>query len=387
MARYWLPVVILVLIVSSLGTYYVRGTSSHLPEYVLVPQHGDAKEAIGVSARGFYNQAHRPPTVHIRLDGSKYDSGLSLTESLDPYYYSSAAIKQLVKEQRQFMRGKRGELSFYQDDQLLVYAALEEERSYQTREQWFEIAVLDKQNKQTTDHMIPVLELDMYAYTYVEDVQVYGDELIILVSGRFNSSNERAFHRYTIGLTNGEVRNEEALPFSEWGIVEARIVPENNVTLAGKYAVFYTNGQEQPQLIRYDMQAGTMEALQAPEAVEFLEWLSQKEESNLIFVRDGDKLYAMNYEQQGMHILEYDLRTDQAASRYMEEEGVIHAQIGDNRMYMLTKQEGSSSASVIIANLSDGNVLFEGKIEQKEKTNQSADALEQLEVYGVYLHL
>lgn len=54
MRRYWFPIVLLLMIVVSIGTFYIRGVASDLPEYVLVPQHGKVEEAEGVIVRGDY---------------------------------------------------------------------------------------------------------------------------------------------------------------------------------------------------------------------------------------------------------------------------------------------------------------------------------------------
>ncbi|GIQ71356.1 hypothetical protein DUZ99_17990 [Xylanibacillus composti] len=381
MTRYWLPVLVLVLIVSSVGTYYIRGTASHLPQFVLVPQQGEAKEAEGVTIRGMYSYPRISPAVTIGLKGSKYVSEQSLLESMEPYSWSSGEIRQLAKNHRQFMRGKRADQAFYQDDRLLVYVGLKEDRAYGAWRYWFEVSILDKQEQQTTKYEVSISDLNMYAFYHIEDVQVIGEELAILMNGYRSSGEEREYRRYNLGISDGAMLSSEAVSFPGQTSENVRKVYESNVTKAAQYYVFYTladEGYVPAQLMRYELRTGEMETLQSPVIDEFLEFQSSDDYVNM--TTDGDILYMTLYGEQEVRVLEYNLADDQVVIRPFEVKGAKLSYIDRDRMYLLSQADPASPASFIIVQLSSGELLFEGTIEGKSAKH--ADQIQGLEFYG-----
>ncbi|GEM_PF-3364953 len=395
MKRFWLQIAIVILIVASIGTYYIRGTSSHLPEFALVPKQGDAEAAEGVLVEGLYRQTRYSPSVDIHVDGSKYASERSFLESLDPYYWSSGEVGQLAREYRSFMRGKRADQSFYQDEQVVVYAGLDEVRVDGRWESQFDIAILNKQDEQTMEYEVRVPDtsgyvLDEYLYPYVLDVQVYGDELVIVVAARNYDTDDTEYRRYSLALASGEILSDEQLQFPLEEGEHVQRVWETKFTQAASYNVFYTvfddeesGGTDYGQFMRYDLESGQMDALESPVIDEFLEW--QTSENNMRAQIDGDRLMLTEVGGQHVRVLDYDLSADQGTVHQIEAAHVIHSHIADDRIYMLIQEDPASPASVHVVHLPTGEVLFEGAIEVKDSKAESAEAMQKLVLDSISL--
>lgn len=385
MTRYWLPIVILVLVISSIGTYYIQGgTSSHLPEFALIHKEGDVEEAKAVAVQGIYNQTRISPTVVIDLNGSQYSTRTSFLESMDPFYWEDEELQQLVKEYRDFMRGKWLGHTFYQDEQILVSVKLENGDWKNEEHHLFDISILQKSDGKTTEYKVPFSGENEYAYPYIQGIQVFGHELVMLISGTRKDSDRYEYLRYSLDLTDGELLSDEVVPLSAQENERVYLSTEENPTQSGRYVVIYTKPEERDTITSfmvYDLKSGELKTLQAPVINEFLEKQSNENSKTVRIV--GNKLFVTDHSEE-MRVLEYHLTDDQGAVYSIEIDDVVFSsQIENDRIYVLTQEKPSSPTSLSIVHLPTGEMLFEGTIELKEPTENSVEAMQKLDLGAI----
>lgn len=389
MRRYWFPIVLLLMIVVSIGTFYIRGVASDLPEYVLVPQHGKVEEAEGVIVRGDYVVTDiSSPDVSIDRYGSKYDTERNFIERLVGYHWTDKEIEQLVKQYRSFMRGKDVPQWLYQDEQWLVYAELEDDWSKGERQYWMKISVLHKDDGQTNEYEILVPSLNEYEYPYVNEVQVFGDEIVLLLSGYKRGEDDKEFRRYAIDLHHGELLSEEVVPLTIMGYVGAKRAGQSywnpHWSQPNEYNLFYTRADNGllSELIRYDLQMGELEVLSSPMINEYL---SQEREDDVTVnvVTDGDIVYIMETAEKYVQVLEYDMVLEEGRIYSFDVPHAIHANIIGDRTYILAQKDKTVPATLHIFQLPDQIEIFKGTIELKENVRNVTDLMQRLDLYGV----
>lgn len=412
MKRYWLSITLVVFIVLCVGTFYIQATASHLPEFVLIKQQGAEEEVEGVLVRGLYGQGHMKPTVTVSSAGSEYANERSFFERLDPYYWAGEEIRQLVKEHRHFMRGKRADGSFYQDDNYLVYVNIEQDGESARRVENFNfnVSVMDKKQNNTLSYEVRVPDGNLYGFINVQDVQVFGDEIIIVTEGYTKTGGRSEFHRYSLGLKDDKVLTDQVIDFSNLDSTNKDVnynvqrAYESNLTQPSKFNVFYIEltkaaaendntgdaeakrTQEFAQeivsahMMVYDLQTGQSEKINSPELSDFLG--SQSGADSMNFNTEGDILYMTNRGPQGIRVIEYNIPDAKGTLHEIQADAVISSEIKDHRLNMLTRDDKSSSGqpSLVIVDLDSGEWVYQGSIGLRGTDQYQKDEMQKLNI-------
>ena len=85
MKRYWLSIVLAVLIVVSLGIFYIESSLNSLPSFTLAKIEGDEKQAAAVVVQGSFAKSNG--FVRIGQTGSTYDSEQTYLEQFVDLYF------------------------------------------------------------------------------------------------------------------------------------------------------------------------------------------------------------------------------------------------------------------------------------------------------------
>lgn len=422
MKRFWMPVTILLLIISSVGTYYITSAADAMPEFVITSEHGDEEIAKDVTVRGMYRQERYSPSVMIDTEGSDYASDRNLLEMLHPYYYASEEMKQLYKQHRQFMRGKSYEPSFYEDEKVLVYANIEliGNRAWGADAFEFDVAILDKKKDTTIDFTVPFPGSSKYRYPSIWDVQVFGDELVVLMKGFDEKSEISRYSRYVFSIANRELLSEQKIdfPLPETMAANEQVHIQRTATTSvmqpAKFQVFYlenvqvqltetansdeisaqngepTNEADTEQLtlnkspvhlMIYNMQSGQFETIDPLVTGALLKGWQEADFTKMIL--DGETLYSIKQDQQGALVSAYGLTEHSNAEYEVQAEDVIFAEIKGERMYTLSQSERISTATVSVFNFKQEELLYEGKVDVYGTEAYKQEAYEKLEVYGL----
>src|SRR5690625_1575955 len=109
MKKYWILIVISVVMIASIGTFYIQSVfaTNDKPAFVLEKISGDEKEVDSLLIGGSYygELTYIGEDFEIDLEGTRYLDDSSFFERVEGMYGSSQ-IKQLQKDYRNFMRGK-----------------------------------------------------------------------------------------------------------------------------------------------------------------------------------------------------------------------------------------------------------------------------------------
>ncbi|MBR8643975.1 hypothetical protein KEH51_02170 [[Brevibacterium] frigoritolerans] len=123
MKRYLCSIIIGMVVILSIGTYYVKvaSSASSLPKYTFKTLEGSDKELDPVIINATLQKGsnfYEPLTIESNT--TTYASERSYLENLTGR--QNQQIETLVKEHRSFMRGKDSISSIYEDDDFLAYA-------------------------------------------------------------------------------------------------------------------------------------------------------------------------------------------------------------------------------------------------------------------------
>ena len=184
MKRYWLSIVLVVLIVVSLGIFYIGSSLNPLPSFTLAKLEGDEKQAAAVVVQG--SLAKSNGFVWIGQTGSTYDSEQTYLEQFVDLYFPAenglGQLAQLKKEHRSFMRGKQNLGGFYEDKQVLADVELisiynDVKRNYNFR---LKVSMLDKEDNQVNEFEVSIPQDSEYQWMTILDVQIVGKQLKVL---------------------------------------------------------------------------------------------------------------------------------------------------------------------------------------------------------------
>jgi hypothetical protein len=199
--RYLITIIIGVIAVTGMSSYYVFRALDEYPQYKIVTTLGDSSAADQVVLSGDYRGRIRTEYMEVSSKGSNYQSDRSFIDRhLNSYdwFYEDAEIAPLVKEYRNFMRGKTNKSSFYQDEEWLIYAMPQLDRT-DTKGGTLTVQV-DALHLESGVTRTFKTQLESYArghWSYLADVQLIGNELHLLTGLFFD---EYQFKDYIIDL-------------------------------------------------------------------------------------------------------------------------------------------------------------------------------------------
>ncbi len=93
MRRYWLSIIIAVLAVSGIGSYYAFARQNYLPEYKLETMQGDPQEGAAVTLSGSYYGDMRSEPLKVNTAGSEYgglNTNFRIKLTRSPWYLQTA---------------------------------------------------------------------------------------------------------------------------------------------------------------------------------------------------------------------------------------------------------------------------------------------------------
>lgn len=391
--RYWKVFSLVILIVFSIGTYYVYHASakSNLPHVEIQTVNGDAEEIRNLiimagllnEQTGFYEN------VRITNEETLYSSNLSYLDLLSGEFHDPEITK-LKEEYRSFMRGKGGSGTAYESDDTLTYVGPfgidEDDHS-------FNIEILDKNTKDTVHFEVEIPEKG-YIYMNVLDVQVLGDKLAVMTRNTFPSSprgivSKDELHIYWISVEEQKVVEHESIMETKEDYSDQTFTHMSEVNRYSNdkedYFVFRVEhvdeskefgvpGRENINYFAYHYETGERIDLEIPDGINKLEVNAYV---------GGEKLYFLNWSQKGIEITEYHLETGD--TRKIEIPTTLdiqvlntYAVVENGKMYI--PSSGEKGSHLFIVELDTGELIFEGEF----VTEQSRDAVH-FDIYDVFV--
>ncbi|MBT2665657.1 hypothetical protein J7J00_09120 [Bacillus sp. ISL-4] len=381
MKRYLCSIIIGMVVILSIGTYYVKvaSSASSLPKYTFKTLEGSDKELDPVIINATLENGNFYEPLRFESNTTTYASESSYFENLTGR--QDHQIERLIKEHRSFMRGKDSISSLYEDDDFLAYAWVNSEFTNNGKmEAEFDIGLLEKKDEEETSFQIELPDQERIMNVDVRDVQLVHSKLQVLTMIDVNSNNEKQtkeVHLYTIDLANKKVLSDKKLlseTFTnpnqvdfEMPIDVAPSQPNNMVLISLIKGVNHEEGPfeeklKESKLLSYNYETEKLETV-------------KKGSLSLDLARsgyaDGKNLYAVEMKSGKYRIKTFDLSSqtltnDTELDIAANKEEQYTAAFKNGRVYFLLNemnQEGKSSkpAKLLIADLKTGKTLYKGE--------------------------
>ncbi|YCI76523.1 hypothetical protein M1D47_23605 [Bacillus sp. R1-10] len=397
MKRYLCSIIIGMVVILSIGTYYVKvaSSASSLPKYTFKTLEGSDKELdrVIINATLQNGSAFYEPLT-IESNTTTYASERSYLENLTGR--QGHEIERLVKEHRSFMRGKDSISSLYEDDDFLAYASVNSEYTKSgDMEAKFDIGLLEKKDEEETSFQIELPNQGRIMNIDVRDVQLVRSKLQVLtMNDVMNSNNEKQtkeVHLYTIDVANKKVLSDKTLVSESFTDPEqvdfqmpidlAPSQPNNMVFISLIKGVNHEDGFEEKlkesKLLSYNYETEKVETV-------------KKELLSLDMARsgyaDGKNLYAVEMKSGKYRIKTFDLSNqtltndtelDLAANKKEQD----FAAIKNGRVYFLLGNEvdqdvlKNKPAKLLIADIKTGKTLYKGETVINKKNSKSFELI------------
>lgn len=423
MKRYRNLAVIAVVTTISLGTFFtkVAMSESKLPKFYLKTENGDSKYAKDLIISAGYDQSGGSGgrSLTITTDGSEYTDRNSMLSELDSDYYDLKKLDDLKKKERNFMRGKLSSSQFYIDKDYAWHADVKGGKlggTYEHQNNHFKMFIdgLDLHNKDRFKFKLDIPEEENYSYIYVQDVQLIGKDLIVttyqnktdVVKDKTTNSNinvdQNELVMYRINVNQKKIVDRTVINKSsnDQNILThtdiQNLIQDSDETVPSKFDVYrkvklkdtvQANGETETEelsneVIIFNLETGKEEDLNLSN-----EQKEQLMQSNVIL--DKDNLYFITQSNKDHSVLKYNLNNKKVEGetvliKKVNGNNLSNYKVIDGKLYAITnstENPGKFNKDLIVADLANGQSVFEGRIEVKNDKGNTSKTLKKLEVY------
>ena len=396
MKKYWILILISVVMVATIGTFYMQSVlaGNNKPVFTIEKINGDEKEIESLLLSGFYDSGlnYMSEDIEISLEGLKYLEDRSFIERVKEGY-GTERFNQLREEYRYFMRGKYDRLdSYFENEDYLAYADVSYKNPYEvSSELQFTVAVLDKQKNKTIsfDHLVP--NSGDFWYLDPAKVLVIDGQLKIITRNEMREDNSREVHQYTFDLTEKKLLNEEVIFSLENKANEYIEMEQLNVddpTEETDNVVFIKRSIEQnedgymedvtgEELVIYDLATNTSKIINLEDLAEYgyPEYLAEQN----IYLTDTDDGV--------LNVSVYDIKSeqiiDQIEGPVLNNEVAWTTAFNDGKFFIVDSYvDYETPAYITVIDLQNGETVFEGEIVPDNQ--KAATEKESLNIYNVF---
>lgn len=406
MKKYWKSTLVSVMIVLGISTFYFQVTfASSDFDFKLVTVSGDDDEVKDVQLEVDYEIGEAYDYALITSDGTKRREDFSYFERLDGMAGNPEQAR-LVKEYRQFMRGKDvWYKSLYEDENYLGYANTTYDfRSFQADNYRLEMAVLDKTSGESNEFTYQFEDQTSIHHVNVEGVGKSEDELHVFAT-TFSTENDE-LKVYTFDLNSHDLVREERIgeneEFEETGVYFELIEPTDSLTpndymVARMETYSHSSGASvDDELTIYDLATQETQPLDLPDRLE---------EITAVNMFDGQQLYFVETEEGGMTVITYDIQEQSISNELFvdidtEQEIAFEEEIMDyddnipsfsaitmknDRLYIGIPQAGDYELlKMLVVDTTTGDVVYEGEIAPEEPDNLPKDI--RMDLYDIHVN-
>ncbi|MBT2617640.1 MULTISPECIES: hypothetical protein [unclassified Bacillus (in: firmicutes)] len=390
MKRYLCSIIIGMVVILSIGTYYVKFSSaSSLPKYTFKTLEGSDKELDPVIIHATLENGSFYEPLTFESNTTTYASERSYLENLTGR--QDHQIERLIKEHRSFMRGKDSISSLYKDDDFLAYAWVNSEYTKSgNMEAEFDIGLLEKKDEEETSFQVELPNQGRIMNVDVRDVQLVHSKLQVLTMNDVNSNNEKEtkeVHLYTIDVANKKVLSDKTLvseSFTYPNQVDfemptdvAPSQPNNMVFFSLIKGVNHEDGFEEKlkesKLLSYNYETEKLETVKKGSLSLDMERSGYADVKNLYTVEMKSGKYRIKTFDLSSQTLTNDTELDLAANKKEQ----VFAAIKNGRVYFLLGNEVDQDvltykpAKLLIADIKTGKTLYKGETVMNKKNSKS----------------
>jgi len=376
MKKYWKTILISLIIVTTIGSYYIQQAMAAKKDvsFKIETINGDKGEIDKLILQASYQSGDIYRWLHISKDGSTNQISRSiirdLVEAHDPLIF-----QKYIQEYRNFMRGK--ELNpgqYFEDEDRLIYTTLQSNGlgNFFT----LQIDALDKNTNDSSSFEINMPDQVRYDWIDVRDVYVENGKIKILATSYLNGEEE--LHIYTVDENKKELEHDSILVklgSEEIGRASIDIFNDYNKVQNENYFLYMVE--------RYKyLEDGEREIISSPMYLynylnnEVKEWTIPAELKPHVksVILHGTDIFIPVRSTNGLVLNRYNIEKKQWEEpinfKYpsiANDKEKPSLQITDGKLYLVDRV--SDGHLFLIGDLRTGETLYEGKIiiENKEK--------------------
>ena len=390
MKRYISSILIVVVSLFSIGTYYAQVTSyaSNLPKLTFKTIEGNEKELQSVALEGYYEEGSLSEHFRVESNQLKYTKEQSYFENLFDFYDPN--YKRLVKEYRSFMRGKEFIETYYEDRDNLTFVTMNVDYENRKFSSSFNIDSLEKKNKDEKSYEIDVPEQERYADITVRDIQFAQSKLQVITQNDVITKDEKdtvEIHHYTIDLAGQKIVSDETILSETFDSSnEGHFAMPSKVDrgmashvfllalVKGRYSEEegFKEKKGESSLYAYHYDTKKLEKIKIPneEMITF-----ESVENDFSF--DEENLYMTGWEEEMRRILTFDIDKQKVINDY-KPGSVDFTEIKDGRIFAITADE------LLIADPKTGKTLYKGEL-VVDSNEQEKDKNHIIQLHDIYI--
>lgn len=395
MKRYWKTLVIVLAVLLSIGSFYIRNavSASSLPQFTFAKESGDEREITPIVLEGSFDRSGHfgsAESFHISNNKIQYSSEQSFIEQITNEY--GYGIRDLQEKYSSFMRGKRGPASFYEDKDFLAYAAIKEEGSSEKKDYSLNISLLDKEKEDWTQFAIEIPLKKSISFMNEVDVQLIGGTLKVVTDQEFHTNSDfqqKEVHVYSIDLSSKKIMADDLIFKSEKvdsGFIDYEKLTETNIRNSNQYVVYEksyleegTDSQEdktldksRSELIVYNLETGKQKMIQTI--------VNDPDYTGYQSFYDDSSIYIVNRKDDRLEIETNNIKNKQLTNTF--EFPILSSENGEDtkliikkdRIYLYSADESyprqtqQPQGLLIVADLMTGKKLYKGELKAKKGT-------------------
>ncbi|MEW9052080.1 MAG: hypothetical protein AB2392_13055 [Neobacillus sp.] len=396
MKKYWKFTSIVVLIVLSIGTFYVTSALSaeQYPEFVIQTQTGDEKEIDSLVLEGAYaadtsTGNYRGTNVEINEEGSSYKNHSFLDRVIGQ---PPTLVKRLQDEYRTFMRGKNSQVqSYFENEQYVAYAAENYQHGTLSTRFFLDLSVLNKEDGKIDTFTLEIPDGKELDYFYVEDVQMVEGELHVITQNAVRMIRDQLNHEehiYTIDVAGQKISSHEAIiqvPEEQEDLRSNIQIVQTSPTQAHEQLIFVKTDWrifEDAESIRDEVASREVYSydLRTKETMK-IDVPNLPLDENQLSYFENSTIYFMNLDGQELVVTPYSLVDHQVGKQSRIQlsgvEGLMHGHttiVKENKLYLVSPQMTPTiDADVIVADIRSGDILFKGQLAMKDASEEKGN--------------
>ncbi|WP_391122586.1 hypothetical protein [Psychrobacillus sp. L3] len=386
MKKYWKTILISLVIVTTIGSYYIQATGASkndLP-FKIETTSGNKEEIENLILEGSYQSGDIYRGLYISKDGStNWMNQSSIDRLVAPPV--PLMFQKYIQEHRKFMRGK--ELTpwkYFEDEARLIYTTDPNNGQKVIQGNLFtlQIDILDKQTNNSSSFEINAPARVSYDRMYVNDVYVENEEIKILVTGYLINGGED-LHIYTVDENNKVLEHDSIIAKieQEEGVRSViRIFNDFRKSQNDMYYLYmvekskYRMADEEPEIISshmylYDNINNEVEEWTIP---------AELKPNKDLMILHGAEIFIPVLSTNDLELNRFNIERKQWEAPLnfnypstVNDKDVPFLQIIDDKLYFVNRV--SDGNSFFIGDLRTGESLYEGKIINENRENLDTD--------------
>ncbi|WP_010677139.1 hypothetical protein [Bacillus timonensis] len=385
MKRYWKILTLCFVTVIVIGAFYIN--SSLAAEKVVIgieKESGNEAEVEHLVINGDYTFDNMNQSLFITKDETINLSNQSLIQQLTRNTTEST-YKRLIDKYGQFMRGKDFfQNGLYEDENLVAYASMEGNGDV-SKNNYFDIEILDIKLDKTTSMKVDVPNEDKYSWIEIVDVQVVNNELKVIARG-FRTGSGEDLNVYSIDLDKKVALDDTiySSPEVKNGWSDIRVVEEYFSIEPKKYLLFQVYAHEMPEN-ENEIESAVPSILADEIMIYNIETKQMKKlEINLeengfgidAYSIQDSTVYVPKQVPNGIEVHPYNIEKDSWGEKQFfpvkqpdKDKNPSYTKLMNGKIYIISSENGEYP--LLINDLNTGESLYKGKlVVQNQKKDQ-----------------